>query len=80
MGPFSEHPVKRGNYRLYAREYDGAGPPSDRGRFPVFELNHLLSLDTHSLSRLSLSRPVFPGTIQVLQATSVSIGKGRQIG
>ena len=27
MGPFSEHPVKRGNYRLYAREYDGAGPP-----------------------------------------------------
>ena len=27
MAPFIDHSVKRGNYRLYAREYDGGGPP-----------------------------------------------------
>jgi len=27
MAPFIDHSVKRGNYRLYAREYDGSDPP-----------------------------------------------------
>ena len=27
MAPFIDHCVKRGNYRLYAREYDGSDPP-----------------------------------------------------
>ena len=27
MAPFIEHSVKRGDYRLYAREYDGSDPP-----------------------------------------------------
>ena len=27
MVPFIDHSVKRGNYRLYAREYDGSDPP-----------------------------------------------------
>lgn len=27
MAPFIDHFVKRGNYRLYAREYDGSDPP-----------------------------------------------------
>ena len=27
MAPFIDHSIKRGNYRLYAREYDGSDPP-----------------------------------------------------
>ena len=27
MAPFIDHSVKRGNYRLFAREYDGSDPP-----------------------------------------------------